>query len=453
MSNLHASVTGVADEPRDRAARTSGGWYRWIVLGIIFFLYMVATADRANFGMALPYIKKEYGFTNAESGILVSLFFTFYAIFQIPFGFLYKRISTRILVPMSILATSISTWLIGTTSSLILLKLYRACLGLAEAPLGIGCGSTINRWFPPKEKGTAMGIYFAAMKFGPVVIPPICGFIILTWGWREVFTLCAIPGMAIALVWYFMVHDTPKQSPFTSEREAEYIAERGAAAATAAARVHRDLCPVWVDTVIRTRRLPQVDTGLKVFTSWNIIGSGLAFMCMSGIINTIMAWIPTYLITEKHFGVVNTGFIASAPFVGSVLGNMVGGFLSDRVFGKRRKPMMIVSAVSTSLVMYGLVYAPNDSVYLAAMLFLMGFLLTLGYSAFVVYPMGLTTKEVYPVAYGLVNTGGSVGAALAPLVVGFILDSYKWDVAFLFLAACSFLSLIVVMTIAEPKPE
>jgi hypothetical protein len=54
----------------------------------------------------------------------------------------------------------------------------------------------------------------------------------------------------------------------------------------------------WLDKLIRLKTLPCVNTSARVFTSWNIIGSGLCFMCM-GIINTIMLWIPTYLKDEK----------------------------------------------------------------------------------------------------------------------------------------------------------
>lgn len=67
--------------------------------------------------------------------------------------------------------------------------------------------------------------------------------------------------------------------------------------------------------------------------------------------------------------------------------------------------------------------------------------------------MGLATKNVYPMAYSVVNTGGSVGGAFAPLIVGFILDTYKWDIAFMFLASVSFLALVVILTIVEPKIE
>lgn len=445
----HKDVTSM-DKPVKR------GFYRWIVLGIIFILYTIATADRANFGMALPYIKQEFGLSNKDAGLLIGFFFTFYAIGQIPCGFIYRKVQVRTLIPISMILTSLCTWFIGHTGSILLLKFFRAGLGLAEAPLGIGCGTTINNWFPPKEKGTAMGFYFAAMKCGPVIVPPICGIIILLWGWRALFVACAIPGFLIAIAWWFLVHNKPEDSPYVSQAELNYIRSKepiDSATKDAPLATERiDRCPAWIDTLIRRKTLPTVDNNFKVFTSWNIIGSGLCFMCMSGVINTIMLWIPTYLKDEKGFGIVNTGFMAAAPFVGAVIGNMIGGVISDRVFNKRRKPLMIVSATFTSIMMYSLVYAPNNPIYLASMLFLMGLLLNLSYSAFVLYPSAFTTKEVYPLAYSLVNTGGSLGGAIVPGVVGFILDSvYGWGGAFLFMAGCSIFCLFIVLSIVEPK--
>jgi len=174
---------------------------------------------------------------------------------------------------------------------------------------------------------------------------------------------------------------------------------------------------------------------------------------MVGIVNVIMAWIPTYLLNEKHFTTVKMGSVSTAPFIGAVLGNMVGGWLSDRVFKMRRKPLMMVSALSTSIMMYSLIYAPNNPLYLAIMLFLAGFMLSLGYSAFTVYPMGLASKETFPVAISVVNTGGSLGSTIFPTLAGMILDSYSWNNVSMFLAACSILCLIVISTMDEPLPE
>ncbi len=85
------------------------------------------------------------------------------------------------------LLTSLLTWLQGMTSSVFTLKLARVGLGLCEGPLPTGCLTTINYWFPPKEKGTATGIYLAASKFGPVIAPIIGVAIIELYSWREIF--------------------------------------------------------------------------------------------------------------------------------------------------------------------------------------------------------------------------------------------------------------------------
>ena len=167
--------------------------YRWVVMVLIFVIYTIAMADRANLGVALPFIKKEFRMTNTDAGALVSLLFFFYAIFQIPAGFLYKKLSVRKVFPLSMIFTSVFTGLMGMTGSLLMLKFFRAGLGLAESPTGIGCTSTINRWFPPKEKGTATGIWLAASKFGPVLCPPLGVLIIETFGWRYIFYFLLFP--------------------------------------------------------------------------------------------------------------------------------------------------------------------------------------------------------------------------------------------------------------------
>jgi sugar phosphate permease len=174
---------------------------------------------------------------------------------------------------------------------------------------------------------------------------------------------------------------------------------------------------------------------------------------MIGVSNTMLAWIPTYLMNVKHFTSMKMGFLASAPFVGAVLGNLLGGVISDRMLNKRRKPLMLVSALCTSITMYALVYAPNSAAYLGFMLLMTGTLLALGYSAYAVYPMGIASKEMYPVAFGIVNSGGQLGGAVTPLAVGMILDRYNWNSVFLFLALCSVLCFVVLATMDEPLDE
>ena len=339
------------------------------------------------------------------------------------------------------------------------MKINRLALGLAEAPLPVAMLSTINHWFPPVEKGTAVGIFLAAAKFGPVLVPPIGAVIIASLGWQYIFYFCAIPGLLFSVAWYFLVANDPAQSRFTSASEVEHIRSvppaatsgDGQEAKPADKRGKRNLR--WLDRLIRARAVRPIAKAAEIFKSPNVWGLALGYLLMTGIINVILAWLPTYLTTVKKLSIMNVGFVAAAPFVGGVLGNLIGGWFSDRIVDKRRKPTIIITALSSVFMMYALIHAPNEVISLGLLLLVTGLLLNLGYSSFTVYPAGLTTKETYPLAVSVVNTGGQAGGAVFPFLTGLILDSYSWDAVFLFLAASSLVALAVMLFVVEPVEE
>ena len=163
-------------------------------MSFIFVIYTIANADRANIGFALPYIREEFNISNTEAGLIISLFFGGYAIFQIPSGFIIKKIGVKKALSGGMILTSVFTGIMGIVDTASHLKILRFLVGVAEAPVAIGSTSTINNWFPPKEKGTASGIFLAGSKVGPLIVPPLCAWIIMTFGWRQIFIFFAMPG-------------------------------------------------------------------------------------------------------------------------------------------------------------------------------------------------------------------------------------------------------------------
>jgi len=393
--------------------------YRWWVAGLFFLIYTIAAADRANLGVALPFIRQQYHMTNAEAGALVSLFLIAYALIQIPSAWLITRYGVR--------------------------KVFT----IAEGPLPIGVSTTINNWFPSKEKGTASGIFLSSIKLGPVLTPIIGAAIILHWGWQEVFIFFALPGLILPIIWYLFVADKPAASRFVNRRELDVINEAAATAAASGGQARYVKIP-WLDALIRLKPVKTLTTTGEVVRSWNLLGCGLGYCCQLGISSLLLAWIPTYLLAEKHLSIVGMGFVAAAPWVGDVLGNLLGGLLSDKVLSKRRKPGMLISAVSTSVMMLLLIYVPVTPLTCALLLFMTGLLLSIGFSAYMVYPMSFIAKEKFPVANAIVNMFGQLGGAATPFIAGMILDSYGWNTVFLFMSAISLITFVVILTIDEP---
>jgi ACS family glucarate transporter-like MFS transporter len=434
------------------AATTATTHFRWWVAGLIFVVYTVAAADRANIGFALPFIRKEFAMSNTEAGALLSLFLWGYAIAQIPSGLAVERLGVSRLFSWAMLLTSGFTALTGFSASPLMLQFSRFALGLAEAPLPIGIATTINNWFSPKEKGTASGIFLSSVKFGPVIVPPLAALIVSIWGWREVFYVFAVPGILLAIVWYVLVPDHPSDSRFCSQPELDTIADRTAIGSAGTTRRYRDFG--LLDRLILARRIDApLDSKAKVFRSWDIWGAALGYAFQLGISNYLLAWIPTYLITVRKLSIGGTGLVAAAPWVGAVVGNLVGGWLSDRWLDKRRKPGMMFSALATAGTMYALIHSPADPLAFAALLFATGMLLSIGFSAYMAYAMGLASKRTYPVANSIVNMGGQIGGASAPLIAGLMLDHYGWDSVFLVMACGSVMTFLVLLTIKEPLAE
>ena len=427
--------------------------YRWIVLAMIFLTYMIAGADRANLGVVIPTIRNEYHLSNTDIGAMASLFYFGYAVIQIPSGYFFSKVGIRGILVGSMVLTSLSTLFMGLAGSVFQLKAARAILGVAEGPINIGIVSIINRWFPSQEKGLAAGVFISAIKFSPAFVPPLCALLLLKFGWRDVFFIFAVPGLISAVLWFWLVRDEPKASRFVSQSEVDYI--KAPAPIPVAVGSTKEgaarLKPSWIDRMIRTKTVSLLSTNRAVLTSWNVWGCALGYFFLVGITYAIMTWVPTYLVSVKHFSVLKMGAVASAPWVGAIVGNLVGGWLSDRVFAGRRKPVMLITSVATVGMMYALLYAPNTPVLLALLFFAAGVLLNLGYSTFLVYPMGIATRDKVPLAASIVNTGGSLGGAFAPFIVGLILDQSGWQWVFAFLAACSAATFLLLLSIIEPR--
>ena len=436
-------------QPADAQNALKPTRYRWVVAALFFVIYTIAAADRATLGIALPFLRKEFQMSNTEAGALVSLFLLAYAVAQLPSAWLLQKFGVRKVFTISMVLTSIATALTGLVGSLGALKLCRIGLGLAEGPLPIGVTTTINNWFPSKEKGTASGIFLSAVKFGPVITPVLGAAIVSIWGWKEIFIFFAVPGVLLSVVWFFAVKDKPSESRRVNEAELATIAERTSTTGKSHADIPSKAMPR-LDRFIRARDEAVVDTTSGVFRSWNVWGCALGYCFQLGISSVLLAWIPTYLLTVKHFSVMGMGFVAAAPWVGAVIGNILGGLLSDRVLGKRRKPGMLISAASTAVMMYVLINSPADPLLYGMLLFATGAMLSIGYSAYMVYPMPFVAKQKFPLANAIVNMGGQLGGAATPFIAGLLLDSYGWDPVFGFMAGISCLTFVIVLTITEP---
>ena len=441
-----ASVSGVVGPG---VGRVTG--YRWVVMGAVFVGYVICMADRSNIGAVLPFVEKDFQIDNFSAGAIASFFFLGYAVSQIPAGLVIGRKGTRVVVSVGLLAFSIVTFLMGLVTAAIGLLVLRLLLGLAEGPVPVGMTSTVNSWFPPREKGTATGLYIASTQVAPIFVPALAIAIATATSWHWVFFWFAIPGVVMAALWYLVVRNRPEQSKRVNAAEVAHIYDTSGAAQRTSFR------PIgWLDKLIRLKDTTPMTTNRQVLTSWNVWGDTLVYFFMNNVNYGLLTWVPLYLIKARGFDLVATGFVAAAPALGGLIGSAIGGIVSDRIFGGRRKPTMLITAFFAAIMLIAVINAPQNTALIATSLLLTGFFLNIGWPMFTAYPMGLANNKTYPFAISIINSGGNLGGFFAPIIIGALLDltngNYAISFSYLVIALIAALILILTLTEAKPKP-
>lgn len=174
--------------------------FRWMILAVICFMYLITYMDRTNISVVAPSIMKDYGFSKITMGVIFSAFTWAYALGQVPGGLMGDRFG-----PHKVLSTIVAYWslmtmitanAIGYTSFLVIRFLF----GIGEAGAFPTATRAMQLWFPKSERGFVQGITHSFSRFGAAIVPPITVAIMIAYGWRTVF-------LRFRFGWYSMGSD------------------------------------------------------------------------------------------------------------------------------------------------------------------------------------------------------------------------------------------------------
>lgn len=119
-----------------------GGRVRWSMIWLSFGAVTINYVDRANLGVALPYMTDEMHLSKTATGLLLGAFFWTYAAFLPGAGWLVDRFGPRRMMAFALLAWSAATMLVGAASGFLVLLLVRLLLGAVESPCSAQVGSS-----------------------------------------------------------------------------------------------------------------------------------------------------------------------------------------------------------------------------------------------------------------------------------------------------------------------
>ncbi len=296
---------------------------RWWVIALIALATVINYIDRQTMNVLWAtsmgedlYPDMSIDGRKAIYATISTFFILSYAFGQAIFGKIFDWVGTRIGFALSIGLWSIATALHAFGRGVVSLSIFRSILGVAEAGNWPGAAKANAEWFPTKERALAQGIFNSGAAIGGLVSIPIIGVLAIYYSWQAIFIIVGLIGLLWLIPWFVLVKAPPKNHPWITDEEREYI-----------------LSGQKVDNVVSTESdedyKPSTTEILSRKESWGVI---IASASIDPIWWLFVFWIPTYLAEVYSMDVKGIAIYGWVPYVGAMIGAFFGGLLSQNRF-------------------------------------------------------------------------------------------------------------------------
>jgi len=175
-------------------------------LGFLTLISAFNYLDRAVLGLALPLIKSEMLVSDTALGLASGLAFAvFYTLLGVPIAWLADRWSRRNVIAIGFAFWSLMTALTRFVADIWQLAIARFLVGAGEACGIAPSNSMIADLFREPRRPLALAVFGLASSLAAIVFYPLIGWTGQHYGWRGMFTASGVPGLVLAVVFFFTV--------------------------------------------------------------------------------------------------------------------------------------------------------------------------------------------------------------------------------------------------------
>ena len=382
-----------------------------VVLALLCLMYFITYVDRVNVGAAAAPIQKELGLSNIQLGFVFSAFAYPYLLFQVFGGWLGDRLGPRMTLFGCGLIWSVATILTGFVDGLYSLFAVRVLLGFGEGATFPTATRAMQNWTPEGLRGLAQGLTHSFARLGGAVTPPIVAGLTLAYSWRGSFIVLGCVSLIWAFVWVLYFRNDPQD--------------------------HRGITP---DEVAA---LPIRRSGARAVIPWGpLIGRmwpvTVTYFCYGWCLWLYLNWLPLFFKNTYNLDLKNSAIFASGVFLAGVVGDTLGGVMSDWILHRTgrvrlaRLSVIVLGFVGALLSLCPIFYLQDITT--VAICLSSGFF----FAELVIGPIWSIPMDIAPkysgTAAGLMNSGSALAAILSPVAAGYVIDfTGNWYLPFLML--------------------
>lgn len=364
-------------------------------------MYFLLYIDRVNIATAATSIQRDLGLSNAALGLAFSAFAYPYAFFQMFGGWIGDRFGPRRTLAVAGVVVAVATMATGAAGGLGSLFLLRLLLGFGEGSAFPTATRAMARWLPPSRWGYAQGVTHSASRLGNAVTPPLVAALILALSWRGSFVIVGAASLVWVAVWAWWFRDDPGTHPRITAAELRVIA--------GPAELSASQPTPWRALVRRVLPATLVD------------------FCYGWTLWLFLNWLPSFFQATYHLDLKRTAVFSSGVFLAGVVGDTLGGVISDRLLLRTRNKRLarcgvIAAGLLGACACLLLLTAVHDLRSVAVCLALAFLALELVVAPIWSIPMEISPRHAGK-ASGLMNSGFGVAGVASPLVVGTVIDA------------------------------
>lgn len=376
---------------------------------LICLMYFILYIDRANIGTAAGEMRRELQLSNTDLGLVFSAFSYPYAAITLFGGWLADRFGPRRVFTVYMLAFAAGTIMTGLAGGMMTLLFARGLVGLGEGAALSTMTRAMTNWLPPSRWGFGQGFTHAFARIATALTPPLIAVLILATSWRVSFIVVGCATLVFSAIWFAWFRDDPATHPGITQEELS------------------TLIPVVKPQ--RGERIPVGRLGLRFLP---LIAT---FFCYGWVLWVYLTWLPTFFRQLYHMNLQDSALFSGGILIGGVLGDAVGGLLSDWLY-KRTGRLEIARSwqIRAGLL---LTFASLCTVLVTADLTTVSIALTLAlfFLEIAVGPLWLCTMDIAPrysgTAGGYLSIGFAASGILSPLCFGLMVDLFgSWRLPF-----------------------
>ncbi|CDO09796.1 MFS transporter [Mycolicibacterium cosmeticum] len=404
-----ASHRHTGQTPR-RTIAASLNRLRWMFVALLVLGGIVNYLDRSTLSVGNTTIAGDLGLSNTQMGLLLSAFSWPYAIANLPAGFLVDKFGPKKMYAAAAGAWSAVTMLTAVASSFGPLYAARVALGIAESPFFTSGLKVAERWYAKDERSIPLAVVNTGSQIANAIAPPLLTFLIIAFGWRGMFVVLGVTGVAVVALWW-LAYRNPTPEEEASIKQNSVLSAEEQEATDAAGETQESTMRTWAAL------LGKPNTWFMVIGAFGIFYTVWVYL----------TWLPGYLEKSRGFSLKEVGWVAALPYLCGIAGVLAGGFASRALVVRglpvlrARKLPIVVGAVLAAAAVLPVAYV--QSTVLSILLLCVGYF-------FAQVPIGVIWTLASDIAPdhqvsslgAIQNFGGFLGAACAPVVTGIILD-------------------------------